>query len=153
VTGAGLLHNMSVPPRSTVQVSRATLPGRRYFVNSNWLSNRGLEALRTLGAAAALALMDGNDENDLDAMLARVPPESAENIVADRMTRALTEERVPNRIGVFMALDREPSHKLTRAASLAVLARRSGPLYLPRRRFAPSLIVPTNLYLVFPEEK
>jgi hypothetical protein len=144
MTDVGLLHNMSVPPRSTVQVSRSALPGLRYFVDCRWLSPTIVQGLRSEGAAAMLALLQNGDGN-VDEVTERA---------LDCLTLALADRGVPRQIGVFVPEDHRPRdvHRLSRAATLAVLARRSGPLYLPRRRFNPSLIAPLTAVLVFPEE-
>ena len=151
MTDVGLLHNMSVPPRSTVQVSRSALPGDRYFVDSRWLSPAIVQRLRAEGAAAMLALVHDGDGN-IDQVTDQ-PSNEVERRAVDCLSLALADRGVPGRIGVFVQQDHHPKyvHRLNRAATLAVLARRSGPLYLPRRRFNPSLITPLTGVLVFPE--
>jgi hypothetical protein len=152
MTDVGLLHNMSVPPRSTVQVSRSALPGLRYFVDCRWLSPTIVQGLRSEGAAAMLALLQNGDGN-VDEVTDKTSKEVEERAL-DCLTLALADRGVPRQIGVFVPEDHRPRdvHRLSRAATLAVLARRSGPLYLPRRRFNPSLIAPLTAVLVFPEE-
>ena len=149
---AGLLHNMSVPPRSMLKVSRRRLPGIRYVFDCHSLPEECVAALRSHGAAAALALIEGHTER-----LSRTANGSGlsadlEELLAAQMSEALRVARVPERIGVFLDDDPDPAEarSLSVAAALAVLARRSGPLYLPRRRFAASLIVPAKGVLVFP---
>jgi hypothetical protein len=152
MTDVGLLHNMSVPPRSTVQVCRSVLPGHRYFIDCRWLSPTIVERLRSEGAAAMLALLQ-DDAGGMGQFTAETSKEVEKHAV-DCLTLALADRNVPVRIGVFVPEDHRPrhAHPLNRAATLAVLARRSGPLYLPRRRFNPSLISPLTAVLVFPEE-
>ena len=69
----------------------------------------------------------------------------------DALRRASRPRR---RVGVF--LDEAPAPAgpapLGPAATLAVLARRSGPLYLPARALDPSLVDPQPLVLFFPED-
>ena len=150
MTGRGLLHNMSVPPRSTVTVRRSRLPGRRYAIDCK-LTQQSVIALRKDGAAAALVLLAGQVDVPLAA-----PGQAQQNVqdIFDAcMAAALRDASVPDCIGVFTdeESDASASHELTLPAMLALLARKSGPLYLPRRRFTPSLIVPTTAVLVFPQ--
>lgn len=153
MTDVGLLHNMSVPPRSTVQVSRSVLPGQRFVLDGRWLDKTVVQRLLTHGAAAALELAEGRD-GSLEPLLAGQSSKAVEARAAECFSAALAAQGVPGRIGIFLDEDSRSSHVplLNRAATLAVLSRRSGPLYLPRRRFNPSLITPMKaLVLVFPE--
>lgn len=71
------------------------------------------------------------------------------------LQQALEDAGVPARLGVFLDEGRGPegATPLAPAAALAVLARRSGPLYLPSRRLEPSLVDPRKPFvLFFPEE-
>jgi hypothetical protein len=153
MTDVGLLHNMSVPPRSTVQVSRSVLPGQRFVLDGRWLSATVVQRLLTHGAAAALELVEEGNGN-LELPLAGQSSKAFEARAAECFTAALADQGVPRRIGIFVDEDSRSKQVplLNLAATLAVLSRRSGPLYLPRRRFNPSLITPLKaLVLVFPE--
>lgn len=66
---------------------------------------------------------------------------------------ALREAGIPDRIGVFTGGGARPDSKiLSSAAAVAVLSRRSGPLYLPWRPVDATLVRPTRFLLVFPDE-
>ena len=54
--------------------------------------------------------------------------------------------------GIFVDEDSRSKHVASAdaAATLAMLSRRSGPLYLPRRRFKPSLIMPLKALVLLP---
>lgn len=73
--------------------------------------------------------------------------------LASHLEEAVRRAAVPHRLGVFLEEDvgdaRVPI--LSPAAALAVLARRSGPLYVPTRSTEPSLAHPEPLVLFFPE--
>jgi hypothetical protein len=87
-----------------------------------------------------------------------MPLSESEIADAERMlAEALITAGVPtDRSGVFITLDsragvESPEGKqLDTLASLAVLGRRSGPLYLPSRPLQLSLIEPADFVLVFP---
>jgi hypothetical protein len=70
------------------------------------------------------------------------------------LEEALRKAGVPDRVGLFFEEqgEQETDPLLPAAAALAVLARRSGPLYLPSRRFECSLVHPRPFILFFPEE-
>jgi len=109
--------------------------------------------LQTHGPLAALALLDADDQAEAALVIPPIPLDQAEQALAERFTRSLADEGLPDTIGVFLKFDGPPPETiLSRSATLAVLARRSGPLYLPRRPFSPSLVERWNSYLVFPEE-
>jgi hypothetical protein len=152
MTGVGLLHNMSVPPRSTVTVRRSKLPGTRYALDCSGLSAETVDALRIQGAAAALALIAKHADLPASAAMPSVRAGDADSLLATCMTTALRAAEIPERIGVFLDddVDALTAPRLKLPATLALLARRSGPLYLPRRSFQPSLITPTTAILVFP---
>jgi hypothetical protein len=153
MTDECLLHNMSVPSRSTVVVRRAELPGVRYSIDCRSLTGPVADALRSHGARAVLALLETSGGLLFKAALRRPWRRSVEHVAAERFTRALADAGIPERVGVFVTPDpgapQAPPTNL--ATALAVLARRSGALYLPRRRFTPSLIVPAHVVLTFPE--
>ena len=66
---------------------------------------------------------------------------------------ALEGAGIPDRVGVFVADDtRCGSNPLPRLACLAVLARRSGLLYIPWRPLSLVGLEPARFLLVFPEE-
>ena len=80
-----------------------------------------------------------------------------ESVVASALTRKIAALNLRDRAGVFIDEKPDYSRELARLdpiTTLAVLSRRSGPLYLPRRGWHPGLIslkdVPAQL--VFPEE-
>jgi hypothetical protein len=152
VNDVGLLHNMSVPPFSTVQVRRSALPGRRYAIDTKMLTREAVNALRDYGAVAALALMDP-EAKDLKTALALHRRDDADAVLAARLSRELESADVPERVGVFIDwdVDTKNTKPVPTPLALALLARRSGPLYLPRRNFTASLIVPARSALVFPD--
>ncbi len=120
MSGTPLLHNMSVPPRSTLRVTHPHLGGESFRVGppEQW---RGFDPSH--------------------------PP------LLEALERALEEDGIPDRIGVFVEGDaRADSRLLSTLAAVAVLSRRSGPLYLPWRPIDPLLVRPAAFVLVFPEE-
>jgi hypothetical protein len=165
------LHNMSVPPNSTLTVEREWLGGRCFVVQpahgtgpakrdatGRWVAT----ALRSRGSSALLALL----LEPLD------PPDSWQTRVTRRsrsvqregnvrarldaaLDAALLAAGVPQRVGAFVPRGDTPVPDATPlgfAASLAVLGRRSGPLYLPSRRVDGSLVELVDVLLVFPGE-
>jgi len=139
--------------RPSRQVSRPPLPGRRFFLDCRWLTDARVALLQTHGPIAALALLDADDQAEAALVIPPIALDQAEQALAERFTRSLADEGLPDTIGVFLKFDGPPPETiLSRSATLAVLARRSGPLYLPRRAFSPSLVERWNSYLVFPEE-
>lgn len=151
-----LLHNMSVPPTSRITVERAVFPGLRFGVRLARADGRKADELRDRlakgGWRAAWAILEarGDAPRTTDGRGRR--PEDLER----HLTVSLQRARVPDRLGVFLdegditPMDAPP---LAPAAALAVLARRSGPLYLPSRRLETSLADPRRpLVLFFPEE-
>ena len=96
-------------------------------------------------------MLDAAGEAPPRAAGARRRPEALER----HLEEALREAGVPDRVGVFLDEDdrRRDRPLLPPAAALAVLARRSGPLYLPvpppRAARSPTR---TPLVLFFPEE-
>ena len=176
----GWLHNMCVPPTSRLTLVRAELPGPRFEVDlagrleelkartgdvnllAVWQPEDGL---RLHGARAALALLDAVRRPPLeywplhDAMeaLAATPciEGEAERELEATLEAELAAASIPRaRVGVFLPPDGRLDGgcpRLTAAQCLAVLCRRSGPLYLPLRRLAPSLLRAEPLVLFFPE--
>lgn len=142
------LHNMSVPPTSTLVVKRATLAGRRFRVDlASGVPKARLAAtqkrLVTSGWRAAVAILDAAGAGK---------PRTASALAA-QLDAALADAGVPDSIGVFLDEDERAAPLLDAVAALAVLARRSGPLYLPARRFEPSLVRLTATVLFFAEGK
>lgn len=164
------LHNMSVPPWSRVQVTRAAVKGLRLRVRSALslgLGTSDAAAEKELdsrfqqhGAAFGLALMDVRESPAYTyrrriaaAVRDRLHDPEALREFAARCERALRRAGVPDAIGVFLVKDpgcqalREQSREL----ELALLTRRSGVLYLPDRPFDPSLIAWSDGIVLFPE--
>jgi hypothetical protein len=147
--GGPVLHNMSVPSKSIVSVERLILPGRRFRVDLARALGGYKDArlrLRHFGWRAAFSLLARAGE-------APTGPRIQANLEW-WLHAAVRETGLPDLIGVFVA-EGEPrpdAIDLGAAACLAVLARRSGPLYLPRRPFELSLVDPAPLTLFFPEE-
>jgi hypothetical protein len=148
---------MSVPPTSRITVARVRLPGLRFGVDLAGAIGRKGDDLRDRlakgGWQAAWALIQSTKGAPRPARTGPRRPENLERHLSDSLRRA----GVPDRPGVF--LDQEEvapvlAPRLPAAAALAVLARRSGPLYLPSRRLEPSLADPSRpLVLFFPEEE
>lgn len=66
---------------------------------------------------------------------------------------ALKAAGIPDRVGVFTGGGaRSDSKPLSSAAAVAILSRRSGPLYLPWRPIDPGIVRPTRFLLVFPDD-
>lgn len=157
MTRAPEYQNMSVPPFSGLTVGRATLAGPRFAIDIGAALQKGgrpaptlpavLGRLRRCGWRAAAQLLGlGPGGRGREARRAQ------RAAVAEILGTALSSAGVPDRIGLFCP-DADPSaNRLEPAACLAVLARRSGPLYLPARSLEPSLVQVTPLTLVFPEE-
>ena len=150
----GLLHNMSVPPRSTLQVRRASHPGRRFRVDLTEQLSRG----SATGLRRRLGERGWNLAWSLLTKAGDGPPRPhrkhrTRDVLVGHLEDALRRAAVPDAVGVF--LDEGPRASRARplgpAATLAVLARRSGPLYLPARALDPSLVDPRPLVLFFPE--
>jgi hypothetical protein len=149
-----VLHNMSVPSTSRIAVARAFHPGLRFRVGLSWQLGRARVSLRERlgrrGWRAAWDVLASVGEAPPRAAGARRQPEA----LAQHLEEALRKAGVPDRIGLFLEEDiaAETGPLLPPAAALGVLARRSGPLYLPSRRLEPSLVDPYALVLFFPEE-
>jgi hypothetical protein len=157
------LHNMSVPPRSKLTLQREVLPGRRYRVaieapvnaDAEWPIPASLTRyFRKDGAACALALLHPpalrpvNWFRDQIAMFRH----DADALATLRQLCDAELDRVglPDGFGFFV--DETPGpvlNTLPTPAAIAVLAARSGPLYLPGR-FEPSLITAGAVTLFFP---
>ncbi len=121
---ASWLRNMSVPPRATIQVKRPGFGG-------------------TVFAGSAALLKGGTSSGK------KLTPPQEETLLRD----ALEAAGIPDRLGVFLPHEvRTGLTHLPRLAVLAVLARRSGPLYIPWRSLSPAGVEPADFLLVFPEE-
>ena len=157
------LHNMSVPPRSVLTVQRNALHGRRYRVVIDASAIGGTEVLddaaltrcfREDGAACALAVLHRGPRLTTAQFRTQVAGFRHADDTAIKLRwlceTALSELRLPDGLGFFV--DDTPSPGLSpisRGAAIAILAGRSGPLYLPGR-FEPSLITAGAVTLFFP---
>ena len=172
-TAPAWLHNMCVPSRSTLTVRREWLGGRCFDVcprvdaptaraparrSPNWTAR----ALRDSGTPALLALLleppqpAGSWQQRVARQRRRLARQADLRARVDEaIDRALSDAGVPRRVGVFVprgAFAPEGATRLGFAASLAVLGRRSGPLYLPDRQVDGSLVGLCDVLLVFPGE-
>lgn len=155
------LHNMSVAPRSMLTLRREEIRGRRVRVavgrsaQDQWPDNAALTRLfREDGVACALAMLQ-----------VRAPvktTELREQIAEARRTAnplgtlrrlcdtALADLGLPDGFGFFVGdPDGSRLETVPVVASIAILAARSGPLYVPGR-FEPSLISAGAVTLFFP---
>jgi hypothetical protein len=172
--GRSWLHNMSVPSRSVLRCARAVLPGRRYLVDGlprGTDSEAGIDGDRALheylaeyGMAALAALIElARAGRKVEPAKVRSRARKFRGDAAEAVERAIAQALllagVPTAIGVFLPAasvaggsqsGRARETPLDPPASLAVLARRSGPLYVPARPVEPSLIVLERCVLVFP---
>ena len=155
--GCGMteLHNMSVPPRSVLTVQREELHGRRYRVaigasamgRGRLVERRGADAMlpggrRRLRAGGAQSAHRRATTGEFRKRDRRVSSrrEHARHAAAALRYRAQRASDLPDGFGFFV--DETPGPGLvtvSAAAAIAILAARSGPLYLPGR-FEPSLI-------------
>lgn len=158
-----LLHNMSVPPRSTARVARQDLAGLRVTVHVAPLLPAPVSQVEKLlarhGDGAARALLEGGpgctiaELGRLARLLAADPATPAR--LRQRFDQALAAAGLPDRVGVVLPVPagaRRPASQLDLAASLAVLSRVSGALYLPRRASEASLLRLAPVVVLFPEE-
>jgi hypothetical protein len=157
------LHNMSVPPRSVLTVQREALQGTRYRVVIDASAIGGTDVLddaaltrcfREDGAACALAVLHRGPRLTTAQFRNQIASFRGTNDTAGNLRQlcetALGELRLPDGLGFFV--DETPSPGLSpisRGAAIAILAARSGPLYLPGR-FEPSLITAGAVTLFFP---
>lgn len=156
------LHNMSVPPRSVLNVQRAQLRGRRYRIaigasavnQVTGLDDAALtRCFREDGAACALALLNAGETQTSDAFLAEIARHrrdtNAPAALRQLCDAAVRRLRLPEGFGFFVEEAAQPGgRRLSGAAAIAILAARSGPLYLPGR-FEPSLVMPAEVTLFF----
>jgi len=157
------LHNMSVPPRSTLTLQREELPGRRYRVGigtsvmgcSGWPQDPVLtRCFREDGVACALAMLNAGPAVTVVQLRNQIVKwrrtRNALATLRQRCDTALRSLHLPGGFGFFV--DETPGAglaPLSLEAALAILAARSGPLYLPGR-FEPSLITAGAVTLFFP---
>lgn len=157
------LHNMSVAPRSMLTLQRAELPGRRFRVAisksavgyGKWPDDAELTRyFREDGAACALAVL--NPALPLTAAQLRKQIAKFRRVkdalatLQEQCDAALRRLHLPDGFGFFVDEMQGPRlAPLSVAATLAILAARSGPLYLPGR-FEPSLITAGAVTLFFP---
>lgn len=156
------LHNMSVPPRSTLRVKRQRLAGRRVAIDVARLVPWPLDELEARlareGDAAAMAMISGPPSCSLEHLACRARSAAADPATPGRLREwfdlALEEAGIQDRVGVALpaALADAGAPLADLRAALAVLARVSGPLYLPRRAYQASLIRLAPIVVVFPEE-
>jgi hypothetical protein len=156
------LHNMSVPPRSVLSVQRAVLSGRRYRISSTktlctWTGldeARLTDCLRRDGAACALALLRARRRPMTTAFATNLAKHRLDAAAPATLRQtcdvALSRLGLPEGFGFFVDESLQSGDReLSTTEAIAVLAARSGPLYLPGR-FEPSLIVPRDVTLFFP---
>jgi hypothetical protein len=157
------LHNMSVPFRSVLTVQREEVRGRRYRVaigasvvgTAGWTNDSVLtRCFRQDGAACALALLNPGGPVSTGEFRKRVAlhrrDEDTLVMLRRRCDAALSELDLPEGFGFFVEETSNPAFvTVPAAAAIAILAARSGPLYLPGR-FEPSLITACGVTLFFP---
>jgi len=145
------LHNMSVPSRTRLTIKRSGLDGRRFRVDLARAIAAGrarvnIDRLRRQlprdGAACLLSAVEGRSTSS--------PRHDAATRVHARCMKALDELNLPDRFGFFVRDPDAPGDApVSAAAAVAILAARSGPLYVPGR-FEPSLITIEPVTLFFP---
>ena len=144
------LHNMSVPPRTTLTIRSARLAGTRYRIDlAKSVAARRVNTdrlRRLLPKEGAACLLNTVDETRT------VPPgQDAASRVRELCLAAVRELRLPDGLGFFVHEPDMPEDvQVPAAAAVALLAARSGPLYVPGR-FEPSLITIEPATLFFPE--
>jgi hypothetical protein len=196
------LHNMSVPPRTTVTAARERIDGTWFALPGfgfgwtgltprvagrfaprypepllDWVVRTGQPALAALleldprevpvidpapGVHPDITMAPVGHGGEFGSAVgydvaeaverARALASVTDGAIQSRIDARLEAEGVPARAGVFVSLDREDKTPLSLGAALGVLARRSGPLYLPRRAPRASLIADGGLALFFPED-
>ena len=146
------LHHMSVPPRTRLRIKRASLEGRRYRVDIAGATDvrqrrvnvdRIRRQLPRDGTACLLPLVQ-------EAWWKSAPEGDAAEHVREACARALDDLQLPDRLGFFVHEPDAPEDSpVPTAAAIAILAARSGPLYVPGR-FEPSLMTIEPVTLFFP---
>ena len=163
---------MSVPSRSVLTCARAAVSGARFHVNvvpagytadeQAWWLGEMHGCLQRHGAAAlgaiARAMREGPECGPrwVEKTASRWKGDAADWVQLE-LSKATGSARLPQGLAVFVhqvagtpAGARAPV--LDRLVSLAVLARRAGPLYLPQRPIEPSLIDLTAGVVIFPTD-
>jgi hypothetical protein len=149
------LHNMSVPSRTVLTVNRERLRGARYrvdlrkFTRERPATSTG-GVVRTLRTDGGIYLL-----NLIEARAGGTPTVSSRADVHTRLKmlceRELADLQLPASLGFFVDEPDAPDDvSVSAAAAIAILAARSGPLYIPNR-FEPSLIAVGTVTLFFPE--
>lgn len=147
------LHNMSVPPRTVLTVIRARLQGRRFRVDlvkltgeRSTLSGRIARTIRTDGGKYLLNVIERTG-----ARTTGRPCTDVHSRLKTLCDDALEHLQLPDSLGFFVEETNAPDDVcVPAAAAVAILAARSGPLYLPTR-FEPSLITIVPVTLFFPD--
>jgi hypothetical protein len=142
------LHNMSVPPRTILTVRREVIRGRRYRIDlqSHIHGSRVWDAGR-IRRDDGTYLLDAIDGGRQSGRLRKVAdPRTGLKQLCDDAVRKL---HLPDGIGFFVEEPGEAGDRnVPLAAAIAILASRSGRLYLPGR-FEPSLITLQAVTLFF----
>jgi hypothetical protein len=162
-----------ITPRTTLTLDRRALAGRRFVIrwSPGWAGEspapgrRGRPdtpldwAIRT-GIAGTLALLSCSARSatyargPLTEAARRFAPEADRAALAQAVERRLARARVPRLVGVFVDDDevQATERPVAAATALAILLRRSGPLFVPAREPEISLVVPRATTLIFPED-
>ena len=149
------LHNMSVPSRTVLTVRREQIRGPRYRVDlrkftgepSPRSADRIARAIRTDGGTYLLNLI----ERPAGKKTAVRPRTDVQTRLQTLCEGALQNLRLPDSLGFFVEETEAPGDvSVPAGAAIAILAARSGPLYLPNR-FEPSLITIAPVTLFFPD--
>jgi hypothetical protein len=166
----GVLHNMSVPPWSRLQVARAHFKGKRFAVQpfrspaydpkDRIAIEKDVDAkFAEHGAAYSLALLSVRfepEESYSRRLACRIHKLADDPTAPERFAsvceEALKQAGVPDALGVFMPQDQQPTglRRRSMALELALLARRSGFIYLPQRPIDASLISWSSGVFLFP---
>jgi hypothetical protein len=145
------LHNMSVPSRTTLTIKRANLGGRRYRID---LASAPKDSRRSVDIDRIRRQLPRDGARCLLPLVSRTHLAAAGKDVdahfRELCTKALEDLRLPNRLGFFVHEPAGPQDvRVPAAAAIAILAARSGPLYVPGR-FEPSLMTIQPVTLFFP---
>ena len=149
------LHNMSVPSRTVLTVRREQLHGRRYRVDLGKVTDpwsmrhtkRIDNTIRTDGGSFLLNLI----EPGAGAVTTGPAGPDVHTRLKTLCEGALQTLQLPDSLGFFVDETDAPDDVFVpAAATIAILAARSGPLYLPHR-FEPSLIAIAPVTLFFPD--
>jgi hypothetical protein len=168
---SGWLHMGGPAPKSTLNLARPGIAARRFVVRwqPEWkatlLGRRGGRTpvewvLGEGGLAAALALLAEAETrspysfDELAERARRFEGTCGSGALAEAVESVLAAARIPRRIGVFADPDsrRGDDTRVPDGVALAILLRRSGPLFMPAREPRLELLVPAETTLVFPED-